>query len=1050
MQPRSRSSWALRFGYSSFAALLTLTASPSAFAEEAGALEEIVVTGSYIRRDSFDTASPVDVMTTAQIEEQGTPNLGEILRNSTYNYGVESVTNILAANPQGGATPAANFRGLGTTATLTLLDGRRVPPGADGTSLSNLYPQIMVARVEALTDGAAALYGSDAVGGVLNIIPRKDYEGLEIRGGYNADTEGDWNEKSWSIIGGGNADRVSFVAAFEYRERDELQFFDRPQYSLGAASYSSTSWPGNFRVPIRDATGGGAITPNPAGVSGTIRDPGCGLNNDSTSKADGTRARRQGTALPAFTAAAGRSSCLWEFGENFNYQPNVDQYTGVTLFEYQFSDMIGFEAEILFNHLEVEDRGSPSNPGGRNSELPIIPGEHPGNPYRAFIDADIDGIFEPAGGDQLLFAQDANGDGLPDRGPADALNPLGAVILGGGGGLDPAQGIPFNEDVGVSGFRPVGYPFFGPSRSNSDGTGRGDADLDVSNFRWSGQLNFEVPESSWSGFLRYTYHDTVVEGPGGRTESLSAMSAGLRGELQVRDEATGGSRLTWFNPFTTQNFACVNRDCSGGVPQTDPNQINSPEIFDQIARFEPITFTTTLNVIDLIVTGDVFELPAGAVGLATGVGWNNVNYDVDSGATSNALDAYIGIGAPDFAEERDTYSAFAEVSVPIFDTDALGLFEFSGAVRQQWVEDNSEGDLDHTDYKAAFRWGVRDWLALRGSWSTSFIAPSLADLFDPVTLGLSNVTDRFLGTGAFIARTLGGTATLEPEEADVYNIGFSLRLLEDDLTISFDWKYFDFTDRIIRPIPQEIVDLDRDNALAAGFTIDAPGLDAWLASGMADPRIVRNAANSNIIEVVRTDLLNAQTMEWKGFDASIGYRFDSAELPFTDADFGQFSIGLATTYVDEYNYTSRENGPVIIGAGKRNNGVAAVPASPKWRTNLRLGWDSGPHSVVIYGRHLSEIRQADKDDPFCPLAFTNALMGATNPCPETLGTYLTWDAQYSIMLDGLWGERSTNITVGLINAFDNNAEAMVTLGGLESAVYDPRGQIWYARFTQQL
>ena len=106
--------------------------------------------------DSFDMSSPIDVMDEVSLAEQGTPNLGEVLRNSTYNYGVESVGNILAANPQLVGNIGPNFRGLGERATLTLLDGRRTSSG----NLANMYPQIMIERTESPCPSIRALPSS--------------------------------------------------------------------------------------------------------------------------------------------------------------------------------------------------------------------------------------------------------------------------------------------------------------------------------------------------------------------------------------------------------------------------------------------------------------------------------------------------------------------------------------------------------------------------------------------------------------------------------------------------------------------------------------------------------------------------------------------------------------------------------------------------------------------------------------------------------------------------------------------------------------------------
>jgi iron complex outermembrane recepter protein len=1034
---------------------------PSVTLAQTGAIEEVVVTGSFIRRsDSFDLPTPIDVLDQADIAEKGTPNLGEIIRNSPYNYGVGTVTNILAAAPSSGAVPAANFRGLGETATLTLLDGRRTLT----QNLANLYPQILISRVESLTAGGSVIYGTDAVGGVMNIIPRKDFEGLEVSGSYNSATQGEWDEFAWAVIGGLRTDSSRFVGAFEYRDRDQLKFFDRKQYSLGAASWSTTPWPGNFRVPNRGPDGGGAIT-----SLSQRRDPGCGLNNESTSKADGVLGRRQGTALAATT-------CVWEFGENFNYQPQVETFTSVGLFEHQFTDHISFESEVLFNRTVNTDRGSPSNPGGRFSELPVIPGEHPGNPYRAFVDVNNNGVFEPDAGDQLLFAQprldsmgnpvlDNLGRMIPARDP-DSNQVILAANQFASMDEDPTGGIPFNEDVTVVAWRPVGYPFVGPSRSNRDRTGRGDADFKANNFRWVGAVNFEIPDTTWTGFADYVFHRNEFVGFGGRVESLSAISAGFQGELLVRDPATGSSRLAWFNPFASQNFACENRDCSGGNQQPlevpDPNNpgammpnpaVNHTEVYDLVARFEPPTILTTMNAARLFVTGDVVDLPAGPLAVAVGGGWTRTIYDFDGGGTSNALDAFIGIGSPDFSEGRTVLSGVFEVRAPIFDNDTLGSLELNAAVRQEWVSDNAVEDLDHTDYQVAFRWQALDWLAIRASWSTAFISPSLPDLFAPVTLALSNVTDPFLGIGAFIPRTLGGTVSLKPEEADIYNLGFSVQLLDGDLNFSFDWKFFDFEDRIIRPVPQEVVNADRDAAIAAGFPITPAGLAAWLASGQADPRVARSPTSLEI-EFVETPLVNAQTMEWKGFDLGVSYRFDGSQLPFIDREIGRFGVGLNTTYVQNYSFIRSEGGEKIEGAGKRNNGTAAVPPMPRWRGNLRFGWDMDRHGVVVLGRYMHEVKRANEEDPFCApgiVQFIHGLMQATNECPTKLPRHIEWDVTYTLDLDGLvWGERRSTVSLGLLNAFDKEPKPMITLGGLESRLYDPRGRIWFARFTQQL
>ena len=1005
----------------------SLVAMPAFAAEE---IEEVVVTGSYIKRDSFDLSSPVEVMNEAKLVEQGTPNLGEVLRNSTYNQGVESVGNILSANAQGAGEQSANFRGLGERATLTLLNGRRTLT----TNLANLYPQLMIQRTESLTSGGATLYGTDAVGGVFNIIPKTSFEGVEFQIGSNqAD---DWYENSFNMMMGMEGDRGSLVAGLEIRRKDALNFAERPEYYLGSASYSSTSQPGDFSVANRDATG--AIT-----TTQSRPDPGCGLNNTAVGttpterKAEGILAQRQGILV---------GSCRWEFGANFDYQDDQDTFTAAVIYDYEIMDNLVLSGEIMISRNEIEARGSPSNPGGRQGELTAIPGDNPGNPYRAFIDTDLDGVYEVADGDALLFAVDANGDGIPDRNPGVDLDNNGTddVLVS---GTDPTAGIAFNEDVVVVDWRPVGLPLVGPSRLNSDGTSNGFFDAEITNIRFVQQLDFDINDN-WSGYVSYVYNRREHIG-NGRDESLSAINSGINGTLTVRDSATDASRTAFFNPFATQNFACTNRDCSAGTVQTDPNQINTPDIYDQIAFEQPNVTIYTQNIFEAVFSGDLFEMPAGTVGAAGGVQYRDISFELDANAQSNALDLWIGIGSPDFTVDRQTTAIFGEVSVPLLDNLTADL-----SVRNETVDDDAVNDLDQTTYSVGFKFSPLDFASFRASWNTSFIAPSLNQLYDSPTLqGLSQITDGFTGNAAFTARTTGGTPTLKPEEADIYNIGATFLLLDDDLRIEVDYKYFDFTDRIIRPAAQEILDADEANAVANGFALTEAGLAAYEASGLNDTGILRSNLPGRLIQLITTDQLNAQSMEWKGWDMSANYSFESSEIPWIGGDYGDFEVGANATYVSAYDFTSF-TGAKVEGAGNRNYRVAAVPSTPEWKVNYRFAWAMDNHQVTAYARYMSGIDNVRDGDPFSSnsagVRGFFSLLAVTNPTPDEIPSYTTWDFQYSVDLDGLIGDGNTNIQLGLLNAFDKSAKPIVTLGGIESQLYDPRGQTWYLRIRHGL
>ena len=255
--------------------LATLALLP-AYPVMAAEMEEIVVTGSYIKRDSFDSASPLTVIDHDALMANATPNLGEVLVNTTFNYGSDFITNTYAARPSAGNTTNANLRGLGTSATLTLIDGKRTIYN----NLNNKMPQIAIDRIDILRDGAAATYGSDAVAGVVNILPRKSFVGLEMSHFFSqAD---DLNERSHEFLMGADTDNGHITVAGAFRTRGQLQQDQRPKFVRQGFDRSSTGNPGDWLVPNRDpVTGsliaaGTAATPGQPATASRRYDPGFG------------------------------------------------------------------------------------------------------------------------------------------------------------------------------------------------------------------------------------------------------------------------------------------------------------------------------------------------------------------------------------------------------------------------------------------------------------------------------------------------------------------------------------------------------------------------------------------------------------------------------------------------------------------------------------------------------------------------------------------------------------------------------------------------------
>jgi outer membrane receptor protein involved in Fe transport len=199
-------------------------------------LEQIVVTGSRIARPDYESASPV-VTVSEQLFEQSSSSTVETVLNTLPQF-VPSVTST-SNNPSNGGQANVELRGLGTTRTLVLLDGRRIiPANASGVVDLNMIPAGLIQGVEIMTGGASAVYGSDPIAGVVNFKLR-DMQGLEFDGSYGVTGQGDGNEYSVGLSGGMHfADgRGKVMGAVNYANRDGVLQGDR-KFSRAALGYA--------------------------------------------------------------------------------------------------------------------------------------------------------------------------------------------------------------------------------------------------------------------------------------------------------------------------------------------------------------------------------------------------------------------------------------------------------------------------------------------------------------------------------------------------------------------------------------------------------------------------------------------------------------------------------------------------------------------------------------------------------------------------------------------------------------------------------------------
>jgi iron complex outermembrane receptor protein len=184
-----------------------------------GGVETIEVTGSYIRRTDVEGPSPILVIDRQAIEKSGFNSVGQILGRST-------------VSPFGGTGASVNLKGLGSARTLVLINGQRAPGSgssyASGAVSTNFVPIAAVERIEVLKDGASATYGSDALGGVVNIITRKDLDGLSLVNQYNLTNTNGGDLNRLAVAYGDQSSNSNFMTSLQvsYAQGSRTSDFD--------------------------------------------------------------------------------------------------------------------------------------------------------------------------------------------------------------------------------------------------------------------------------------------------------------------------------------------------------------------------------------------------------------------------------------------------------------------------------------------------------------------------------------------------------------------------------------------------------------------------------------------------------------------------------------------------------------------------------------------------------------------------------------------------------------------------------------------------------
>jgi iron complex outermembrane receptor protein len=329
-------------------------------------VEEVMVTGSYIKGSATDGASPVEVIDREEIENIGAVSIADITRNLSVNSGSENASDSFTQGSTQG-TSNVNLRGLGLSSTLILIDGRRQTlTGAtanDGSAFvnTNAIPVVALERVEVLKEGAAAVYGSDAVAGVVNYIFRRDFTGVEFEmSSQEADISGQTDDRV-SVIWGAENGNTNFVLAASILDRSPMSGadFDPSLAQLGISGLGTS-----FLLfgPSTVASGPYAGTYTPFQ---NVPSPTCVAD--------------QGILIPQ----ASGSRCGFVYGPRFNVVNDEDHTSMYGSFKTLLANGNGLEIDYMSTAIDVNDNPqSPSYPALSylSPANAIMPGTG-GNPF---------------------------------------------------------------------------------------------------------------------------------------------------------------------------------------------------------------------------------------------------------------------------------------------------------------------------------------------------------------------------------------------------------------------------------------------------------------------------------------------------------------------------------------------------------------------------------------------------------------------------------------------------------------------------------------------
>ncbi len=915
-------------------------------AEEDG--EAIIVTGSRIKRDPNDSSLPLQVITNEELSREGISNPEQLLMFlSTNGSGADNLasnSDVVSGAQRGtNGLSAANLRGQGSASTLVLLNNRRVAAhGLSGSAVDvNQIPFAAIERVEILKDGASAIYGTDAIGGVINFITKKNFTGLSTTGFVDV-TE----------AGGGNIYRLSGVAG--YGDLDDQGF-----NIMGAVSYS---WNKVLRGSDRSFVNG--------------NQPNRGLSIDT-----------RGTPI----------ATVFNIGANANQNPGGTLLTGLTI----GSTQVNFAAGGI-NPLDVPGgAGCESMDGGlaydevlwaapsarfacawdtgRAAVLqqPIQTLTYYGRAVARIVD-DHEISFEVTGSNadsakRFSHAQlTANGTNLNWAFPRTAANAatydsvvaaIRSIIT------DPGQLALFNARATAE--RPIS------GRWRCIACGPREYETTTETFRaaiglegpiiggWDYRAGASYAKSESSSLLGsgYYFRGTLANGAyDPLAPQVAGAPVGFRGLV-------GAINSGLLNPFS--------------VSQTDAGLTALQSISAEGSTLYGGQYE--VKQLDYSVSGPLFDIWGGSVQAAVGIDYRKETYSFNGSAAAAATAPVIFLAAFDNVnaltpKNREVKAAYAEVLVPLFD----GL-EITGAVRA----DDYSGFGTTVNPKVSFKYRPWEPIMFRGSYNTGFRVPAFNQIFNGVTIspnpGNTLVDPTLCPTGttagpqpACAAITPesanGGNLNLEPETSEQYSVGV---VIQPSSRFSFSVDYWNIAvDNTIGTItiPQLLANIaafperiQRTNGIITGVdlrtgnfgsrrteglefmargSIDAAG--GIIAAGL-DGTYLLDKREKLVPSAAYTDLIGIFTftgdlgLKWK-HNAFISYVNDDISFTFSQIFRNGYKNGVLPNSALRPDYNPRVKEYIIYNASFSFIGIPGY----KLTAGVKNVFDKDPPFAITY------------------------------------------------------------------------------------------------------